>query len=471
MKKILYIFSALCALMLVSCKPQITPEQPDDPETEIVPVPIPDPDPVPDEPTFEDNIIYFLDASGNITEEIEVKSATSFVYNGGYFSFYLGNMEGLTPELIGEGLELKEGDSIVAAAILNSFNGKKVVINEEKRRYTFQTRIDGLDPMDVNENEVSGNVSGGWFILTVDREGMKATFEFEVELSDGTTMKSKTTADYVPGGEVENFVTMGDDYERPLRVGFYDEPIRDGFEPTLYLAVGEIEYGEDIPRTAYVAMAAASSICDGEPHYIAECMASDKLIIGFFNIEGYLYWDILDGQIIIDKKGEYDYEISISAGYATEEYGEVEDTSFEMFWSGSLKDMSITRPINSELSYNGKVTPLKSAVIDITGTLGYVYLCPSEGITTVEAAKADNPLVVTVSAEKVFNNVGLSTDRENFSISYDGNTWDKETLDTCSYIVHDYTEDIIHCQVANFSLKKGKTKLMLEYKGPMTVIR
>lgn len=465
MKKILYLVLAALAALTVSCGPQATPEEPDKPGTETEPGTDPGTDVQP-----KDNVIYFLNKDGKVSREIAVKSATSFVYNGGYFSFYLGSMDGLTPDAVADGFEPAEGESIVAAAILNSFNGKKVVLKEEKLRHVFQARIDGLEALDASENEVSEEISAGWFILSVDKEELEAVFEFELSLKDGSTVKARTVAEYVPGGENDNFVILGDDYERPLRVGFYDDPFQAGFEPTLYMAVGEIEYGEDLPRTTYVGLAASSDLCDGQPHHIPTCIENGKLAIMFYSIEGHLFWDVTDGELIINKSEELGYEISISAGHATDEDGESANTPFEMYWKGGFKDITISRPIYSQLEYNGETIALQSAVIEIGTDLGHVYLCPSEGITTVEAAKADNPLVITLSASKVFMNVGLSTDRENFSISYDGNTWDKNSLDTCSYIVHDRSDDMFHCQIASFGLKEGNTRLKLEYKGPLTVI-
>ena len=309
--------------------------------------------------------------------------------------------------------------------------------------------------------------------MTIDKDALKATFEMELVLKDGGYVKATVEAVYTPGGENDNFVVLGDDYERPLRVGFYDEPMSEGFEPTLYMAVGEIEYGEDISRTTFIGLLAASELCDGQPHDIAECFAESKLAIMMYAIEDYVTRYVVDGDIIIEKKGENDYRISVSAGKAVDEEGEAPDQSFEMYWNGSFKDINISRPVYNQIEYNGEVIPIRSAVVNRAGNLGYVYLCPSEGITTVAAAKEDNPLIITVSASKVFSNVGLSTDRDNFSISYDGHLWDKETLDTCSYIVDSYDEDagMIHWRLENFSLVGGdKTKLRIEYKGLVTVL-
>ena len=105
--------------------------------------------------------------------------------------------------------------------------------------------------------------------MTIDKDALKATFEMELVLKDGGYVKATVEAVYTPGGENDNFVVLGDDYERPLRVGFYDEPMSEGFEPTLYMAVGEIEYGEDISRTTFIGLLAASELCDGQPHDIA----------------------------------------------------------------------------------------------------------------------------------------------------------------------------------------------------------
>ncbi|MCQ2141970.1 MAG: hypothetical protein MJY83_06460 [Bacteroidales bacterium] len=468
MKKIPYIILTAFAVLCISCKPSLTPDEPKDPNTEVEVDPTPEPDPEPEKPN-KTNVIYVLTSEGKISKSIDVRSATSFVFNGGYFSFYLGSMEGLSPEVVADGYEPREGESIIAAAVLNSFNGKKIVFKEEKLRYIFQTKIAGFSDMDASETAVSDDISQGWFILTVNKDELKATLEFEFTLTTGSTIKAKVESEYTPGGENENFVTLGDAYQRPLRVGFYDEPISEEFEPTLYIAVGEIEYGEDLPRTTYIGIAAASKLCDGKPHDIKECIGKGTLATMFYSIEGHIFWDIIDGQIIISKNENYDYEISMSGAHATDEEGESPNTLFEMYWSGKFKDINITKPINSELNFNGTIIPLKSAVIGTDGPVSHVYLCPSEGITTIEAAKADNSIVITVSSEKVFTNVGLSTDREHFSISYAGNTWDKNTLDTCSYIVHEHSEDTFHCQIASFSLKSGKTTLKLEYKGPLTI--
>lgn len=477
MKKILFSVLAAMAMIVVSCKPDdpvVTPEQPDDPDTPGVVTPDePDEPEGPDqpvEPEFVDNVIYVVSADGSVSREIPVKSATSCVISDGYVSFYLGSMEGLNPSKVENGYSPKPGESIIGAAVLGFLKGKKVEIGEEKLRHILQASLDGMEDISANNSTVSDNVKGGWFCLDVDTGSSEARFEMEINLNDGSRVKVAADAKYVAGNENETFVVLGDSFSNIFRVGFYDEPVEDGFNETLYLAVGKIEYGEEINRTSFVGIAPHASICDGEPHDIAECVAAEKLYVMFYTIDDYSTWSLTSGQITIKKRAEHDYEISILGANAMDEDFEYEDRAFDMYWEGSLKDMSVKKPVYSQLEFNGKKTPLLSAVIDRTGDVAYIYLCPSEGLTTVEAAESDTPVIITVSAEKVFTNVGLSTDRQNFSISYKGNVWDSSNLDTCSYIVEDYDGENFHCRIANFSLQSGKTSFRLEYSGPVTVI-
>lgn len=453
MKRIL---NALVALSVILGLGSCMNSKPYEPEEEFAP---------------QDNVIYLLDQEGQPLEAVKVKSGVSFVNGGGYYVFYAGDMEGLTKDFITEGLKYEEDDTILGAAILSSLNGKTIDITAETLRFQLEAQIKKVLSIQMSNELDDEQVLSGEFTMTVDSEKNKTALTVNVHLNDGKTIYLNASVDYVPGGENDSLVTWGTEYSRPLTVAFYGDPAEEGFGPTMFISVGRVDYGMDLSRTSYIAVMAHESLFDGQPHLIDENLNKGKLYVQFtfFGDD----WYVHGGQIIIKKnKGEHDYEVIISGATSTQYDGEEADRAFDSYWSGPMNDVYVEPVIESIFTVGKETHPVGSAIIDMTGSISHIYFTEKEGVTTVEDAKANNPVHVTVSAGKEFIILGLSTDRENFSVSYGGKLWNKDNLSTATYWVeYDLDSGEYHCKIMNMSLASGETPFSLEYKGPVTIIK
>lgn len=460
MKKITLLLCSL-VLMAVSCKKPIDP---------IPAPPKPEPDPV--VPELKDNVIYMRNAQGETEKEIKVVSASSFCTSNGYLAFYLADIPGLNKTAIQNQSIDFEGKNVIAANIMFPLNGQEIQLDgATQMRYMLAVSMTTGLSMDFENSFTDEAASSGCFTMSIDRETNKAVFELDLQLADGSSIYVKATSDYTPGGENESIFLWGD-YSRPVLAAFYEKSDVPGFEPTLYMTSGQIDYGEDIPRTTYAKISPATSICDGEKHDIAQCIANGTLNFFFRDFDS--EWNIVSGEISIKVLGGNQYEVAVG-GLGKEIHSIVgEDKNLNLYYKGVFKDKSVERDVPNIFNYNGADYNIHSVVIDITSDVASIYFCQSYDITTTSAAEADNPVKVTVSKSKWTSAVGLSTDKDVFSVSYDGNLWNKDNLDTGSYIVHQYdeTSGLFHCQLANICLKTNyKTVIKLEYKGHPAIIR
>lgn len=468
------LLSALAALSMlaIACKPDNPTPKPDPEPDPVIPTPdpTPDPDPDPAPETLEAGFIYLLSADGAVERKVEVGSATSFTRTG-FLAFYFSNLPGLSKDVASEPFDFEEGrDYVFGVNMMSGLNGKTVDIMSEKLRFMVAVYMGDIVTFDAANDNRTSAVKSGEYQLDVDVDGRKASLDLSLGLNDGRSIKAKVESEYIPGGENSTYFYLGEDFSRPVRAAFYD--YAEGYEEVMYFATGEIDYGEEVSKTIYAAVAPVPAICDGEYHSIAECIADGSLVIMVRDFNS--LWDVVSGSIAVRKNGLHDYEVTISGARVADQNMEYEDMNFEMYWNGPLKDMSIERPVDNVFTVGKASHSIGSVVYDLRGDIAHIYFTEAEGITTVEAAAAADPVHVTVTASKFSIPVGLSTDTEVFSVSYGGNTWDAGNLDTGSYIVHKYDKEsgLIHVQLANLYPKNsGSTVLKLEYKGYPTYIR
>lgn len=471
MKRNFAFLAAAVAMFMIACKPENpTPKPEPEPEptpTPVVPTPSPD-----DEEWDRNNCIAYVGSDDKPVKRVELKSGASFVSSAGFYSFYMADIDGLSKKMLtAEDFELPQTCSIAAVSVMSPLLGKDVDILEEKMHWMMAVRLYDLLEMDLSEEKQDRKIETGSFRLDIDREKNEASLQIKISFAGGEYLWCSYSCAYTPGGENDSVFLWGD-MSRPVRAAFYDEPVMDGFEDTMYFSSGEIEYGEDLGRTTYAAMAIASEACDGQSHDIAELTANDKLVIMARDFDS--EWDIIEGTVMVKKLGEHQYEVVISGAIAADIYRELANTTLDIVFSGTLKDVNTARPIDNSFTYGGKEHSIGSCVVDLSGDVASLYFTEKEGVTTVDEAIGSNPLTVRISAGKWGTSVGLSTDREVFCVSYDGNDWNKDNLDTGSFICHEYDPEsgILHCQVANLYLKNSsKAVLKMEYKGTPTYIR
>lgn len=466
MKKIFSTLSILAMLAVGCIKPDI-------------PTPEPEPEPEPEpKPTLVDNTLYLLNEDGTINKEVEMVSATSFFTPNGYYAYYIADIEGLSPVGINNETIDFSTANVVAVNILYPLNGRKINLNIESLRFLLSIRMQNELELDFANHAVDENAHVGTLTFNIDREQNKSSIEIDIELKSGKKIYLKSDCNYTPGGENESIFLWGD-YSRPVLAAFYDDKVAADREATLYLTSGQIEYGEDIPRTTYIRINPAKSICDGQAHDIAKCIADNTLELFLRDFES--EWDIAEGEITIKVLPDHNYEVTIGSGLGVERTAGtmskaqlVTDIYFDLYYNGEFKDKNVEREIPNVFTYDKKEYTVKSVVIDLTTEITCLYFCQGSDINTVEAAQEDNSVKVTVSRSKWTGSVGLSTDKDVFSVSFNGNLWDKTNLDTGSYIVHEYNETtgLFHCQLANLWLVSPvKNVLKLEYKGYPTIIR
>lgn len=477
MKKIVAILMSVMAIA-IACTEKVDPVVPEpDPEPEVQPQPEPEPEPTPEpepepEPWNQDNCIAYIDAKGELERRVELVSAASFVTSAGYYTFYMADVPGLSKNAISsDEFEWPDDCTMAAVGVLSPLVGKKVDISSEKLLWMITSWMPDGPEFAISTTTPDYVVSGGYFILNIDKEERKSDVEIKVEFIDGSYLWCKCECEYTPGGENETLFTWGD-FVRPVRAAFYEDGQAYGTDIVMYLTNGEIDYGEDIDRTTYVRIAPDKSICDGQGHDIAECISEGLLDMFLRDFDS--EWDIVSGTIYIKELGQNEYEVIISNAIARDRHDNFDDTELSIVFRGTLKDKSITRPIDNVIDYHGEKLQIKSCVVDLSGEVASIYMLQQEGITTVAEAEAADPLVINISTSKFGTSVGLSTDKAVFAVTFDGTRWDKESLDTGSFICHQYDEQtgLLHCQLANlWPLKGSKVVLKMEYKGTPVYIK
>ncbi|MCQ2185318.1 MAG: hypothetical protein MJY92_01155 [Bacteroidales bacterium] len=468
MKKYITLFAA-AMLTVFACKP-VSPD----------PKPEPEPTPQPEKPEIKDEwepsncmaYVTVVDGKEKLVKKVEMKSAASFVSSAGFYTLYFADIPGLSKELLtSDEYSFPDNCNVFGISVMSPLLNQKVDINTETMHWmlgaNFLSVIHfGID--DINKDEA---ITGGHLEFDIDKEKNEAHAEAKLELASGGYLWFSCNCDYTPGGENDSVFQWGD-FSRPVRAAFYEETGLADAPLAMYLSSGEIEWGEDLERTTYLGVLPSKALCDGKSHDIADSIKSGDLeiMVRDFNSE----WFITSGNIMIKEIAQYEYEIVVSGAKAVDMYEEMEDTTLDVVFQGTLKDLSIQRPIDNKFTYNNKDYTIKSCVVDLSSEVAEVYMLQAEGITTVAAAKEADPLIIRISASKWGTSVGLSTDKEVFCVSYDGNTWNKDNLDTGSFICHEYNPQtgLLHCQLANiYPLHSSKTAIKMEYKGTPVYIK
>lgn len=465
-----YILAALAALTMFACKPEtVIPDPEPQPEPEpVVPV-----DPEPETIEVKEGYIYRLNADRTeALQQIEIGSTASFVVNAGFFGIYVSDRKDLSKQAITTKEDFFDvNDNVVAVAILNQLNGKEIVMGSEKLSYMFSAQIQKLFSFDIANNLEDERIKSGTFTLKVDVAARKADFQFSLNLKDGSILCAKVSSEYTPGGENDTLFLLGD-FSRPVRAGFYDAPVSDSREETIYLTNGEIDYGEELDRTTYFTFSADKSLFNGQPVDVAAAQKAGTLetFLRDFDSE----WYLKSGSLTINKTGEHEYEITLTDGVLEDLYSKLSDNTLTIIYHGTLKDVNVERQVVSKFTYNGNEHGIGSCVVDLRSEVAAIYMTEQSGIKTVEEALAAKPIVINMTARKYGTSVGLSTDKENFCVAYDGNVWNRDNLDTGSLIFEKYDSEsgAIHFMVQNlWYVTNKKVPFSLEYKDTPVYIR
>ena len=460
MKRV-FAFFAAALVLAVSCNR----------ENPVVPGPGPEPGPE-EENQLPTDCIAWMDNEDNVIFQTDVKSAIAFVSDSGMYSIYASDVENLTKDKILRDDAFGPVSSVAAVSTLFSLVGKKVDITTETLHWLMSVVFHGVWSFDIMKGELGEEVSGGYFLFNVDRDKQTCSLEIRVDNSNGNGyIWCQAEGVYVPGGENETIFEWGE-MSRPVRAAFYDDSQTGKNPPLMYFTNGQIEYGADLERTTYAKILPSAAICDGQPHDIATALRDGSLQFAIRDFDS--DWDVLSGSITIKHLKDHEYEISADGVEAEDHYHHFSDMPFRMFFSGELKDIHIEREIPNVFEMGGKEYKIKSCVVDLSTDVASIYILQTEGITTVEAARDADPLVINFSTSKFGTSIGLSTDRSNFAVSYGGSRWDSSNLDTGSFICHEYNPEtgLLHCQVANLCLASNyKTVLKLEYKGTPTYLK
>lgn len=425
------------------------------------------------------NTMSLVDAGGHIIKNVKMTAAVGFVSEAGMYSMYAADVPALTKEMLLGEYEFPEDCNIAAVSTIFSLVGQKVDITKESMHFLMSLKFTDVCDYDLMEGSLDEEIIGGYFKFDVDTEKLTARLELKIDLNDGNSILCDVAGVYTPGGENETLFVWND-MSRPVRAAFYDDSETGSGAgagvgsnpPIMYFASGQIDYGAELSKTTYARIRPAASICDGKSHDIAQALKDGTLefMVRDFDSE----WDVIGGTISIKHIDGYEYIVVVENAEAEDRGHALADASFRMFFQGELKDIHIERQIVNAFEIGGKSYAVKSCVVDLSSDVAAIYMVQTEGVTTVEAATAANPLVINFSTAKFGKSIGLSTDKANFAVSYGGERWDKSNLDTGSFICHEYNPEtgLLHCQLANICLQVTyKTVVKMEYKGTPVYVR
>lgn len=460
MKKIISILAAAMAIA-VSCT---------DPTNTPTPGPTPTPSPKPDHPDIAKGFAL-VDANGEIKAQGQLGAAVGFVSEAGMYSFYASDVASLTKDQILQGYEFPQNSNVVAVSTLFSLVGNKVDITTEMMHWMLSAQLPSICEFDLFEGSLDEAVAGGYFLFNIDKDGLKSSLEVKLDLAEGGYIWCQSEGPYTPGGENETYFEWNT-MSRPVRAAFYDNTKTGNNPPLMYFTNGQIDWGEEIDRTTYARILPSAEICDGKSYDIARAISEGSLefMIRDFDSE----WDVVSGTISIKHIKDFEYEVIVNDAEAEDRNHKISDRSFKMFFTGELKDLHLERPVPCQFEFGGKTYQIKSCVVDLSSDVAAIYMVQTEGITTISAAQAANPLVINFSTRLFGTSIGLSTDRQNFAVNYGGDRWDASNLDTGSFICHEYNQatGLLHCQLANICLKTTyKTVVKLEYKGTPVYVK
>lgn len=466
MKKSLFAMALGATLLFACTKPEIELPGEENQNQEENPIPTPGPDPI---DQIETNCIHIYNNKGEETASVKLESGAGFTYEG-YLLFYATDISGLSVEDYQNGLH-EDAAVTIAGLVMPTSIGQEVDLLSTDKRFQFAIRAAGMDIETIN-SEHNPQILGGTMKISLNQDKTSARFEAHAELSSGKSVKFIVDAPYAAGGEVYNTITFADWPLCLLRTAFYIEREKAGFEPMLIFTPPQFEYADDLPTAIFYAkLDAASRLFDGQYHSISDLRSGGDFSLQVWHGEpgkDEEHWDIVSGDIMMQKNGDYNYSVTVVDGKTGSISGKL---PFSMVFTGEAIDGSIHKPLpDNKFTIDKKEDHvIGSVLLDLASEPGtaYIYLCEKTGIKTVNGMLENNPAQIRIDSNYVGGLAGLSTDPL-LRITYDGREWSKAAgCEYGSYICDklDMTARYLSLRIRNFD------GFSLDYNGSLTIVK
>lgn len=351
-------------------------------------------------------------------KEIKVGSVILEDY-AGYLTCTLTEEEGLESldDLIESGVEYFQ--VLVVPSLLN----KEFDILTQSETFTIISTLEdatiaGLAPGNVSE-ATAGKVR---FDFTEPDAELFAS----ITLTDGTTVSARAKGTYSEPIH-ENLISVNGE-TKPLRAAFYG--IEEG-SVYLYFTPADIEYFTEIESaTYYVAMVLDQAMLTGNDIDIENVEVPfsiylmDNVTGDAFVIEGGNGGETTGtGTLSVSQSGSNEAEFAVSADLSFND-----GPTLEITFDGECTSMYSEPEQKNEFVIDGVATPIMSAIVDlsVSGETKSLWLSGTEGLTTVEAISAADPLHITFPEDVL--NIGPAgfSQWKTLSFIYGERTWSKE---------------------------------------------